>query len=76
MSFWNPKKVKLYCAVLDKITCPLPRVTRDTYKINTPKDLILADECFHIPPDIYIFIGGDIYYIIIILYLFIYYYYL
>ncbi|XP_072401584.1 uncharacterized protein [Diabrotica undecimpunctata] len=48
-------------AVLDSITCRLPKATLDRSKINVPPNLTLADPSYSVPGKIDLLLAGDIY---------------
>ncbi|XP_050519253.1 uncharacterized protein LOC126893276 [Diabrotica virgifera virgifera] len=57
----NDKSFKTSFAVLDSITCRLPRATIDRSKIKVPQDLTLADPSYSVPGKIDLLLAGDIY---------------
>ncbi|KAJ8959564.1 hypothetical protein NQ317_009215 [Molorchus minor] len=56
----NSFKINAHCAVLSKITWPLPHSVVDRQKLEIPADLNLADPLFHQPSKIDMLIGADI----------------
>uniref|UniRef100_A0A6P7GTY3 Uncharacterized protein LOC114340719 n=1 Tax=Diabrotica virgifera virgifera TaxID=50390 RepID=A0A6P7GTY3_DIAVI len=55
------RSFKTSFAVLDSITCRLPRATIDRSKIKVPQDLTLADPSYSVPGKIDLLLAGDIY---------------
>ncbi|XP_073953580.1 uncharacterized protein [Choristoneura fumiferana] len=61
-SLASPYKVTINCHVLEKITCKLPQFKVDLEALNIPSDLKLADAEFHIPSEINMLIGADVFF--------------
>lgn len=59
-------KVNASCAVLNKITCPLPHSPIDTQKLEIPPGVNLADPSFHVPSKIDMLIGADLFFDLIV----------
>ncbi|XP_072379162.1 uncharacterized protein [Diabrotica undecimpunctata] len=55
------RSFKTSFAVLDSITCRLPKATLDRSKINVPPNLTLADPSYSVPGKIDLLLAGDIY---------------
>lgn len=55
-------RIKASCAILEKITCPLPHSMVDTSKFNIPKYLQMADPLFYTPSQIDMLLGADLYF--------------
>ncbi|XP_072389610.1 uncharacterized protein [Diabrotica undecimpunctata] len=55
------RSFKTSFAVLDSITCRVPKATLDRSKINVPPNLTLADPSYSVPGKIDLLLAGDIY---------------
>ncbi|XP_072384382.1 uncharacterized protein [Diabrotica undecimpunctata] len=55
------RSFKTSFAVLDSITCRLPKAALDRSKINVPPNLTLADPSYSVPGKIDLLLAGDIY---------------
>lgn len=55
-------KLNVNCQVVDKITAPLPQQAIDISKLDIPPNLRLSDDEFHIPTEISLLLGADIYF--------------
>lgn len=58
----NNFNIEASCAVLDKITCPLPLSNINTHTLQIPSDLKLADPKFYVSSKIDMLIGADIFF--------------
>ncbi|KAJ8963040.1 hypothetical protein NQ314_005595 [Rhamnusium bicolor] len=56
------KRFKVFCSVMDRITCPLPQVTLDPEKLDIPESLLLADPSYATPSKIDLLLDADLYY--------------
>lgn len=55
-------KMDASCAVLNKITCPLPHSVVEAQTLQIPRDFKLADPLFHTPSKVDMLIGADLYF--------------
>lgn len=62
LSLTSPYKVSVNFHVLDKITCKLPQQNIDVSSLKIPPNVTLADMDFHIPSEINMLIGADIFF--------------
>lgn len=56
------KNFQVSCAVTDSITSNLPQFPINFEKLEIPKSIILADNNFHVPQQVDLLLGSDIYF--------------
>jgi hypothetical protein len=57
-----PFKVKTECLIIDNITSHLPQQEIDISKFVFPKHMKLADDTFHLPSEVNLLLGSDIFF--------------
>lgn len=65
-SLTSPFSTSVSCHVVDQITCQLPQNKIDISKIEIPPNIILADAEYHIPSEINMLIGADVFFQVIL----------
>lgn len=61
-SLINDFSLQISCFLLNKITCRLPQTKIDLSKLILPPGIALADKDFHVPSNIHILLGADIFF--------------